>query len=134
MIFRYAEGQRGKLSLYPLWWKFEMQRAEQIVQAFAGPPTTTGRARADSSGTMVGKKVAHFEIIDKLAEGGMGAVYKARDFHLNRLVAIKALLRETMSNPDRRRRFAQEAKAASALNHPNIITMYNMSNRTVPTS
>jgi serine/threonine-protein kinase len=78
---------------------------------------------------MLGKKVAHFEIVEKLAEGGMGAVYTARDLHLNRLVAIKALLPEAAGNPDRRRRFAQEAKVASALNHPNIITIYDIVNQ-----
>ena len=56
----------------------------------------------------------------------MGAVYKARDRHLDRDVALKVLLPETLANPDRRRRFVQEAKAASALNHPNIIHIYDI--------
>ncbi len=56
----------------------------------------------------------------------MGAVYKARDIHLGRLVAIKALLPEKVTQADNRRRFVQEAKAASALNHPNIITIYDI--------
>ena len=75
---------------------------------------------------MVGKTLGHFKIVDKLGEGGMGAVYKARDIHLGRLVAIKVLLPERVSDPERRRRFVQEAKAASALNHPNIITIYDI--------
>jgi serine/threonine protein kinase len=75
---------------------------------------------------MVGNTLGHFKIVDKLGEGGMGAVYKARDIHLGRLVAIKVLLPERVSDPDRRRRFVQEAKAASALNHPNIVTIYDI--------
>ena len=73
---------------------------------------------------MTGTRVGHFEILEKLGEGGMGVVYKARDLNLNRLVAIKVL--STASTPDRRQRFVQEAQAASALNHPNIITIYEI--------
>ena len=56
----------------------------------------------------------------------MGIVYKARDQHLDRFVAIKVLPPELVADPDRKRRFAQEAKAASALNHPNIITIHDI--------
>lgn len=56
----------------------------------------------------------------------MGIVYKAHDTHLDRPVAIKVLPAEAMANPERKRRFAQEAKAASALNHPNIVTMHDV--------
>ena len=80
----------------------------------------------DSDTLMIGRSIAHFEIVDRLGEGGMGAVYKARDRHLDRDVALKVLLPETLGNPDRRRRFVQEAKAASALNHPNIIHIYDI--------
>ena len=80
----------------------------------------------DGFDSMIGRTIAHFEIVDRLGEGGMGAVYKARDRHLDRDVALKVLLPETMANRDRRRRFVQEAKAASALNHPNIIHIYDI--------
>jgi Tol biopolymer transport system component/predicted Ser/Thr protein kinase len=75
---------------------------------------------------MVGRRISHYEIIEKIGEGGMGVVYKARDSHLDRLVAIKVLPPERVADPERRRRFVQEAKAASALNHPNIITIYDI--------
>ena len=67
-----------------------------------------------------------FEILAKLGEGGMGVVYKARDSHLDCLVAIKVLPADRVADPDWRRRFVQEAKAASALNHPGIITIHDI--------
>ena len=70
--------------------------------------------------------LGHYRIESKLGEGGMGVVYKARDVHLDRLVAIKVLAREAVGNPERKRRFVLEAKAASLLNHPNIITIYDI--------
>jgi eukaryotic-like serine/threonine-protein kinase len=75
---------------------------------------------------MIGKRVLHFDILDKLGEGGMGVVYKARDTHLDRLVAIKVLPAEKVADAERRHRFVQEARAASALNHPNIIHIYDI--------
>src|SRR2546425_4557507 len=75
---------------------------------------------------MTGRNLRHFQILETLGEGGMGMVYKARDTHLDRLVAIKVLPADKVSDPERRRRFVQEAKAASALNHPNIVTIHDI--------
>ena len=70
--------------------------------------------------------IGHYRIIAKLGEGGMGVVYKARDTHLDRFAAIKVLPPDRMHDEERKRRFVQEAKAASALNHPNIVTVYDI--------
>jgi len=75
---------------------------------------------------MTGQTVAHYRILETLGEGGMGVVYKARDTHLDRFVAIKVLPPEKVADPERKRRFVQEAKAASALSHPNIIHVYDI--------
>jgi len=75
---------------------------------------------------MTGRALSHYEVLEKIGEGGMGAVYKARDRHLDRLVALKVLRHNDLADAERKRRFALEAKAASALNHPNIITIYDI--------
>src|SRR5215468_8584829 len=68
----------------------------------------------------------HYEIIAPLGAGGMGEVWRARDMRLNREVAIKALPASFAQDADRLRRFEQEARATSALNHPNILTIYDI--------
>src|SRR6195256_5786170 len=72
------------------------------------------------------QSIAHYRIMEPIGAGGMGAVYKAYDKKLQRVVALKLLPPEYVSQQDRRRRFFQEARAASALNHPHILTVYEV--------
>src|SRR6266542_6729894 len=72
------------------------------------------------------KSISRYRILEKLGAGGMGEVYLAEDSRLGRKVAIKLLAEQLTQNRDRLSRFDQEAYAASALNHPNIITIYEM--------
>jgi serine/threonine protein kinase len=76
--------------------------------------------------TLVGRTVSHYQVLSLLGAGGMGEVYLARDSRLDRTVALKILPGELAEDPQRMQRFALEAKAASALNHPNVATIYDV--------
>jgi len=75
---------------------------------------------------LTGRTLSHYRLEAKIGAGGMGEVYRATDTRLNRPVAVKILPADLLHDEDRRRRFTQEAKAASALNHPNIVTIHDV--------
>jgi len=73
---------------------------------------------------MIGRKLSHFRILEKLGEGGMGVVYRAEDENLGRQVVLKVLLPGIVADEERRRRFLREARAAAAISHPNVATIH----------
>src|ERR1700689_5687163 len=75
---------------------------------------------------MTGQAIGHYRVLEKIGSGAMGEVFRARDERLGRHVALKAVRPASSDNPDHLRRFELEARAAAALNHPNIVAIYDV--------
>jgi len=75
---------------------------------------------------MVGRTLSHHKILEEISRGGMGIVYRALDLKFDREVALKVLPQDLVSDPERKRRFIQEAKAAAKLEHPHIAIVYEI--------
>jgi Tol biopolymer transport system component/predicted Ser/Thr protein kinase len=107
------------------------QRADGFIES---PPqealedAARGLASALTAPPLTGE-IGHYQILSRLGEGGMGVVYKARDKSLGRSVAIKVLSAGLVADPEHRKRLVLEARMASALNHPNIVTVHEVSNQ-----
>src|SRR5256886_918302 len=111
------------------------QEVESLVESHEQSDSFIEASAADlAAGLLAGRKtqltpghaVGPYKIVSLLGEGGMGEVYLADDTRLNRKIALKLLPPHFTINPDRVRRFGREARAASALNHPNIVTIYEI--------
>ena len=96
--------------------------ADVVTAIRARSVTATAAPRPDLTGLSVG----HYSILEEIGSGGMGLVFRALDTRLHRMVAIKVLPSTHVADPDRKRRFLHEARAASKLNHPNIVTLHDM--------
>jgi serine/threonine-protein kinase len=102
--------------------------AESFMEApvFEGQTASSAGSHEEISAALAGRTVGRYQFQERIGAGGMGVVYRALDMRLGRTVALKVLPPDLTADPERRSRFVREAKAASALNHPNIITIFDI--------
>src|SRR5690348_5423741 len=108
--------RRGYRFIFPI----EMPTGNYCAEA--APPRPIPAASDD----LAGRTVSHYRVLERVGEGAMGVVYKAEDLKLGRTVALKFLTSELSDDPSAQERFEREARAVSALNHPNICTVHDM--------
>ena len=107
-------------------------KSHERAESFIEQPASDVAAELLAGGRVklaIGEQIGHYTIMAQLGVGGMGEVYLAQDMRLGRKIALKLLLSQFTNDKDRLRRFQQEARAASALNHPNILTVHEIEQR-----
>src|SRR3954470_10922133 len=103
----------------------EMEKTEVMTSVHAEPSAENGAADAEASPDYSGRVLGGYQLVRKIAEGGMGVVYEAIQTNLSRKVAVKILNEELAARPEFMQRFQREAKAAAALNHPNMVQVHD---------
>lgn len=103
-----------------------IEHERQAGSLIAVLPAVAASQAVQKDEDLSGRSLLHYRLVERIGQGGMGVVYRAEDAHLRRAVAIKVLPADKMADLDRKRRFIHEARAASALNHPNIVTIHDI--------
>jgi class 3 adenylate cyclase/tRNA A-37 threonylcarbamoyl transferase component Bud32 len=116
----------GPIALEGVARPIEVFAVEALTEAPAAESPKVKAPATTPSTPLIGKRLAHYQVLDRIGEGAMGKVYRAHDTKLDRYVALKLLPAEMAQQEERRERFEREAKAIASLNHPNIVSIYSV--------